>query len=73
MIDILGFVDKIFSAISITKSASDLSDEVDKGDSKTDSQKQNQEAIAQQRYESMKSERKEQLGHQAEEQLRQKR
>lgn len=74
MIDILGFVDKILSAISITKSASDLNDELDQSKSKTDfKNRDEQEAVAKQRYDSMKSTREGYAEHEDDDQLQQKR
>lgn len=55
MIDLLGIVDKIFTVLSIGKSASDLNE--DASEKKSQSSQSNREEIAQQRLDEMKASR----------------
>lgn len=73
MIDILGFVDKIMSAISITKSASDLTEKDNQAEASDDSSKQKQEDIAKQRLESIQAERSDNAEDQESDQMQRKR
>ena len=61
MIDVWAVVDKLLSAISITRSASELNDEInDDKNSTKKSDSQDQEAIVQQRQDEMRESRAQQ-------------
>ena len=71
MIDLLGIVDKIFTVLSIGKSASDLSE--DASEKKPQSNQSNREAVAQQRLDEIKASREQNAGQEDSDQIQQKR
>jgi hypothetical protein len=73
MIDLLGIVDKIFTVLSITKSASDLNDDASQTDTPEKSSQQSREAVAQQRLDEMTTAREQSAGQEDSDQRQQKR